>query len=106
MSAKELIRKFSKEHEEFTKKMIDKSNPPPKQKEKRIIDDHKDEKAATIAQIEEWGSWKPPQLSHSNENLKIKLGLRQKRQEIQSQTQKEDKIEKQNSLKKDTRCLP
>ncbi|MBW0487992.1 hypothetical protein O181_027707 [Austropuccinia psidii MF-1] len=80
--------------------MVVKSNTPQKQKEKTVIDDHKDEKAATIAQIEEWGRWKPPEISPANENLKINVVLRQKRQELQIQPQKEHKNETKKSLKK------
>ncbi|MBW0466546.1 hypothetical protein O181_006261 [Austropuccinia psidii MF-1] len=71
ISEKEFAKQFAKDQEEFTKKMIEKSNPPPKQKGPIVIEDQKYEKAAAIAQIEEWGNWIPPQISLSNENLKI-----------------------------------
>ncbi|MBW0484356.1 hypothetical protein O181_024071 [Austropuccinia psidii MF-1] len=66
MSAKEFVRQFSKEQKEFTKKTTEKCNTPPKQQEQIVIKEHKDEKADAIAQIEEWGNWKPPQILPSN----------------------------------------
>ncbi|MBW0484018.1 hypothetical protein O181_023733 [Austropuccinia psidii MF-1] len=85
--------------------MIEKSNTPPKQQEQKVIEDNKYGKAAAIAQIEEWGNWKPPQTSPENENLKMNVGLRQtrqraSRQEISNQTQKEVKTESQKPFKK------
>ncbi|MBW0489524.1 hypothetical protein O181_029239 [Austropuccinia psidii MF-1] len=68
--------------------------------EKTVIDDHKDEKEAAIVQIEEWGTWKPPQISPENENLQMNVVLRKTRQEAQSQAQQENKNETQKSLKK------
>ncbi|MBW0502239.1 hypothetical protein O181_041954 [Austropuccinia psidii MF-1] len=41
ISANILVRQVSKEQEEFTKKLIEKSNPLPKQQETTVIDDHK-----------------------------------------------------------------
>ncbi|MBW0591381.1 hypothetical protein O181_131096 [Austropuccinia psidii MF-1] len=79
-SAKELVRHFAKEQEDFTKKMMEQSNPPQKKQETTVIEESKGEKATAIAQIEEWGNWKPPQISPANENIKIKFGLRQTRQ--------------------------
>ncbi|MBW0560242.1 hypothetical protein O181_099957 [Austropuccinia psidii MF-1] len=72
---------------------------------KTVIDDHKDEKAATIPQKEEWRNWKPPQISPENENLQINVGLgqtkkRASRQENQIQPQQEHKNQTQKSLKK------
>ncbi|MBW0517147.1 hypothetical protein O181_056862 [Austropuccinia psidii MF-1] len=104
-STKELVRNFSKEQEYFTKKMMEQLNPPPKQQGKKLIDDHKDKKAATIAQVEELGNWKPPQISPANENIKINVGSRKTeqrtlRQETQGQAQKECKNETQKYLKK------
>ncbi|MBW0486711.1 hypothetical protein O181_026426 [Austropuccinia psidii MF-1] len=61
-SAKELVRHFAKEQEDFTKKMMEQSNPPQKKQETTVIEESKGEKAAAIAQIEEWGNWKPPQI--------------------------------------------
>ncbi|MBW0576189.1 hypothetical protein O181_115904 [Austropuccinia psidii MF-1] len=86
-SAKELVRHFSKEQEDFPKKMI------------------KGETATAIAQIEEWGNWNPPQISPENENLQINVGLRQtrqraSRQENQIQTQQEDKNEAHKPFEK------
>ncbi|MBW0555522.1 hypothetical protein O181_095237 [Austropuccinia psidii MF-1] len=104
-SAKELVRHFDKEQEEFTKKMMEQSNPPPKKQETTVIQESKGEKATAIAQIEEWGNWKPPQISPANENLQMNVGLRQTRQraarqESQSQTQQEDKNETHKTFKK------
>ncbi|MBW0538103.1 hypothetical protein O181_077818 [Austropuccinia psidii MF-1] len=84
MSEKKLIRKFSKEEEEFAKKMIAKFKPLPKQQDTTVIDYHEDEKAETVDQIEEWGNWKPPQVSPENKNIQINVGLRQTRQGTQS----------------------
>ncbi|MBW0466830.1 hypothetical protein O181_006545 [Austropuccinia psidii MF-1] len=100
MPTNKLIRQFSKEQEEFTKKMIEKSSPPPKQQETQTIEDHKDGNAAPIDQIAEWKNGKPPQISSENEDLQINVGLRQKRKESQSQTQQEDKNETQKYLRK------
>ncbi|MBW0503622.1 hypothetical protein O181_043337 [Austropuccinia psidii MF-1] len=88
MSEKEFVRHFAKEEEKFTKKILEKSNPPPKQQEPIVIKDHKVENKATIAQIEEWENWKPPQISPSNENFQTNFGLRQKRQKDVSQESK------------------
>ncbi|MBW0470900.1 hypothetical protein O181_010615 [Austropuccinia psidii MF-1] len=90
-SAKDLVKKFAKEQENFTKKIIEKTNSPPNKQETTVIENSKDEKATAIAKIEEWGNWKPPQISPENENIQINVGLRQKRQraarqESQSQT--------------------
>ncbi|MBW0490479.1 hypothetical protein O181_030194 [Austropuccinia psidii MF-1] len=71
-----------------------------KLQETQVIKDHKDEKAAAIDQIAEWQNWKPPQISSETENLQINVGLRQTRQESQSQTQQEDKNETQKSFRK------
>ncbi|MBW0512600.1 hypothetical protein O181_052315 [Austropuccinia psidii MF-1] len=95
-SAKELVRHFAKEQEDFTKKMMEQSNPPPKNQERTVIEESKGEKTTAIAQIEEWGHWKLPQISPANENLQINVGPRQTRQrasiqESQSPTQQEDK---------------
>ncbi|MBW0493861.1 hypothetical protein O181_033576 [Austropuccinia psidii MF-1] len=84
---------------------MEKSNPPPKKQEKTLLNDHKAEKEAIIAQIEEWGNRKPPQISPANENIQVNVGLRQKqqrssRQETQSQAQKGHKNETQKSLEK------
>ncbi|MBW0486123.1 hypothetical protein O181_025838 [Austropuccinia psidii MF-1] len=78
--------------------MMEQSNSPPNKQEKTVIEECKGEKEATIAQIEEWGNWKPPQISPENENIQINVGLRQtrqraERQESQSQNQQEDKNE-------------
>ncbi|MBW0502752.1 hypothetical protein O181_042467, partial [Austropuccinia psidii MF-1] len=104
-SAKELVRHFSKEQEVFTKKMMEQSNPPPNKQEKTVIEESKGEKATAIAQIEEWGNWKPPQISPANENLQINVGLRETRQraarqEIQSQIQQEGENETHKPFKK------
>ncbi|MBW0549497.1 hypothetical protein O181_089212 [Austropuccinia psidii MF-1] len=104
-SAKELVRHFAKEQEDLTKKMMEQSNPPPKKQEITVIEESKGEKATTIAQIEEWGNWKPPQISPANENLQINVGLRQTkqralRQESKIQTQQEDKNETHKPFKK------
>ncbi|MBW0486181.1 hypothetical protein O181_025896 [Austropuccinia psidii MF-1] len=69
------------------------------------IQESKGEKETAIAQIEEWGNWKPPQISPANENLQINIGPRQtrkraSRQEIQIQTQQEDKNETHKPFKK------
>ncbi|MBW0550984.1 hypothetical protein O181_090699 [Austropuccinia psidii MF-1] len=97
-SAKELVRHLFKEQEDFTKKMMEQSNPPPKKQETMLIEECKGEKASAIAQIEECENWKPPQISPANENLQINVGVRKtrkraSRQESQIQTQQEDKIE-------------
>ncbi|MBW0589746.1 hypothetical protein O181_129461 [Austropuccinia psidii MF-1] len=70
-----------------------------------VIVEIKGEKATAIAQIEEWGNWKPPQISPENENLQKDVGLRQtrqraSRQESQRQTQQEDKNETHKPIKK------
>ncbi|MBW0589232.1 hypothetical protein O181_128947, partial [Austropuccinia psidii MF-1] len=70
-SAKELIRNFSKEQEDFTKKMMEQSNPPPNKQETTVTEESKGEKATSIAQIEEWGNCKPPKISQANENLQM-----------------------------------
>ncbi|MBW0533527.1 hypothetical protein O181_073242 [Austropuccinia psidii MF-1] len=62
MSAKELVRKLSKQQEKFIKKMIEKLNPPQKQQKTTVIEDHQDGKEAAIAHIEEWRNWKPFQI--------------------------------------------
>ncbi|MBW0539221.1 hypothetical protein O181_078936 [Austropuccinia psidii MF-1] len=103
-SAKDLVKKFAKEQEDFTKKMMEKTNSPPNKQETTVIEESKGEKAAAIAQIEEWGSWKPPQISPENENIQINVPLRQtrqraERQESQIQTQKEDKNETHKPFK-------
>ncbi|MBW0533537.1 hypothetical protein O181_073252 [Austropuccinia psidii MF-1] len=69
-SAKELVRHFAKEQEDLKKKMMGQSNPPTNKQEKTLIEERKGEKAATIAPIEEWVNWKPPQISPENGNLK------------------------------------
>ncbi|MBW0592387.1 hypothetical protein O181_132102 [Austropuccinia psidii MF-1] len=84
---------------------MEKSNPPPNKQETTVIEESKGEKATAIAQIEEWGNWKPPQISPENENIQINVGLRQTRQraarqESQSQTQQEDKTETHKPFKK------
>ncbi|MBW0589871.1 hypothetical protein O181_129586 [Austropuccinia psidii MF-1] len=104
-SAKELVRHFSKEQEDFTKKMMEQSNPPPNKQETTVIERSKAEKATAIAQREEWGNWKPPQISPANKKIQINVGLRQTRQraarqESQSQTQQEDKTETHKPFKK------
>ncbi|MBW0548943.1 hypothetical protein O181_088658 [Austropuccinia psidii MF-1] len=85
--------------------MREKINSPPNKQETTVIEESKGEKAPAIAQIEEWGNWKPPQISPPNENIKINVGLRQtrkraEREEIQSQTQQEDKNETHKPFKK------
>ncbi|MBW0528445.1 hypothetical protein O181_068160 [Austropuccinia psidii MF-1] len=110
-SEKELVKQFAKEQEELKKRMVEKSNSPPNKQEKTVIEESKGGKAAAISQIEEQGNWKPPQISPTNENIQINVGLRQtrqraSRQESQSQTQKEDKNETHKPFKKDTRRLP
>ncbi|MBW0551072.1 hypothetical protein O181_090787 [Austropuccinia psidii MF-1] len=105
ISAKELVKQFAKEQEELTKNMIEKSNQLPKQQKPIVIENPKDEKAATIAQIEEWGNWKPPQISPSNENLQINVRLRKRRQraarqENPIQTQKEITMKDRNPSKR------
>ncbi|MBW0529604.1 hypothetical protein O181_069319, partial [Austropuccinia psidii MF-1] len=77
----------------------------PNKQEKTVIEERKGEKAAAIAQIEEWGNWKPPQISPENEYIRINVGLRKTRQrdarqESQSQTQQEDKNEVHKPFKK------
>ncbi|MBW0464920.1 hypothetical protein O181_004635 [Austropuccinia psidii MF-1] len=104
-SAKELVRHFAKEQEYFTMKIIAQENPPPKKQEAKLIEESKGEKATAIAQIEEWGNWKPPQISPEEENLQINVGLRKTRQrasiqESKSQTQQEDKNEAHKPFKK------
>ncbi|MBW0567226.1 hypothetical protein O181_106941 [Austropuccinia psidii MF-1] len=69
---KELV-SFAKEQENFTKKMMEQSNPSPNKQETTVIAESKGEKATAIAQIEEWGNWKPPQISPANENLQINI---------------------------------
>ncbi|MBW0517516.1 hypothetical protein O181_057231 [Austropuccinia psidii MF-1] len=103
--AEELVRHFAKEQEDFTKKMKEQSNSPPKKQEITVIEESKGENAPTIAQIEEWGDCKPPQISPANENLQINVGLRHtrqraSRQESQSQTQQGDKNETHKPFKK------
>ncbi|MBW0549253.1 hypothetical protein O181_088968 [Austropuccinia psidii MF-1] len=84
--------------------MMEQSNLPLKKQGITVIEESKGEKATTIAQIEEWGNWKPPQISPENENLQINVGLRQtrqraSRQESQNQHQKEDKNETHKPFK-------
>ncbi|MBW0503624.1 hypothetical protein O181_043339 [Austropuccinia psidii MF-1] len=62
-SVKNLVKQFAKEQEDFTKKMMEKTNSPPNKQETAVIEQSKGEKAAAIAQIEEWGNRKPPQIS-------------------------------------------
>ncbi|MBW0555238.1 hypothetical protein O181_094953 [Austropuccinia psidii MF-1] len=83
--AKELVRHFAKEQEDFRMKMMEQLNLPPKKQEITVIEERKGEKATALAQIEEWGNWKPPQISPANENLQINVGLRQKRQRASRQ---------------------
>ncbi|MBW0576257.1 hypothetical protein O181_115972 [Austropuccinia psidii MF-1] len=78
-SAKDLAEQFSKEQEDFTKNMMDKTNSPPNKQDTTVIEESKGEKAAAIAQMEEWGNWKPPQISPANENIQRNVGLRQTR---------------------------
>ncbi|MBW0490468.1 hypothetical protein O181_030183 [Austropuccinia psidii MF-1] len=104
-SAKELVKIFAKEQEDFRAKIMEQSNLPPKKQEITIIEQSKGEKATTIDQREEWGNWKSPQISPENKNIQINVGLRQtrqraSRQESQSQTQKEDKNETHKPCKK------
>ncbi|MBW0558743.1 hypothetical protein O181_098458 [Austropuccinia psidii MF-1] len=63
--------------------MMEQSNPPPKKQETTVIEESKGEKATAIAQIEEWGNWKPPQISPANENLQINVGLSRQGKELQ-----------------------
>ncbi|MBW0550345.1 hypothetical protein O181_090060 [Austropuccinia psidii MF-1] len=84
---------------------MEKSSPPSKKQEITLIEERKGEKATAIAQIEEWGSWKPPEISPTNENIQINVGLRQtrqraSRQESKIQTQQEDKNETHKPFKK------
>ncbi|MBW0484065.1 hypothetical protein O181_023780 [Austropuccinia psidii MF-1] len=84
---------------------MEKSNSPPNKQETTVIEESKGQKAVAIAQIEEWGNCKPPQVSPANENIQIKFGLRQtrqraSRQEIQILTQQEDKNETHKPSKK------
>ncbi|MBW0591610.1 hypothetical protein O181_131325 [Austropuccinia psidii MF-1] len=51
--AKELVRHFAKEQEDFTMKMMEQSNLPPKKQEITLIEESKGEKATTLAQKEE-----------------------------------------------------
>ncbi|MBW0541148.1 hypothetical protein O181_080863 [Austropuccinia psidii MF-1] len=104
-SARDLAKQFAKEQEDFTNKMMEKTNSPPNKQEKTVIEESKGEKAEAIAQIEEWVNWKPPQISPPNENIQINVGLRQTRQraarqEIQSQTKQVDKNETYKPFKK------
>ncbi|MBW0460490.1 hypothetical protein O181_000205 [Austropuccinia psidii MF-1] len=85
--------------------MMEQSNLLPKKHKTTVIEERKGEKATAIAQIEEWGNWKPPQISPANKNLQINVGLRQKskrasRQESQSQTKQEDRNETHKPFKK------
>ncbi|MBW0471392.1 hypothetical protein O181_011107 [Austropuccinia psidii MF-1] len=84
---------------------MEKSNSPPNKEETIVIEESRGEKAAAIAQIEEWGNWKPPEISPENENIQTNFGIRQtresaERQESQSQTQQEDQNETQKPFKK------
>ncbi|MBW0468508.1 hypothetical protein O181_008223 [Austropuccinia psidii MF-1] len=84
--------------------MMEKSNSPLKKQATTVIEERKGEKATAISQIEEWGNWKPPQISPANENIQVNVGLRKTRkraatQEIQIQTQQEDKNETQKPFK-------
>ncbi|MBW0515918.1 hypothetical protein O181_055633 [Austropuccinia psidii MF-1] len=84
---------------------MEQSNPPPKKQEITLIEESKEEKATTTAQIEEWGNWKPPQISPENENIQKNVGLmkireRGSRQESKIQTQQEDKNETHKPFKK------
>ncbi|MBW0476506.1 hypothetical protein O181_016221 [Austropuccinia psidii MF-1] len=84
---------------------MEKSDPPPKKQETTVIEEIKGEKVTAIAQIEEWGNWNPPEISSPNENLQTNVGLRRttqraERQEIQSQTQQEDKTETHKRFRK------
>ncbi|MBW0489417.1 hypothetical protein O181_029132 [Austropuccinia psidii MF-1] len=77
----------------------------PTSEKKKVIEESKGEKAAAIAQKEEWGNWKHPQILLANVNIQINIGLRQTsqraaRQESQSQTQQEDKNETHKPFKK------
>ncbi|MBW0478798.1 hypothetical protein O181_018513 [Austropuccinia psidii MF-1] len=85
ISENKLVRHSFKEQEEFTKKMIEKLHPPPKNHEATVIDHHRDENAAAIAQIEEWEDWRPPQISPENENIQINVGLRKTQQRASRQ---------------------
>ncbi|MBW0490685.1 hypothetical protein O181_030400 [Austropuccinia psidii MF-1] len=85
--------------------MMEKTNSPPNKQETTVIEERKGEKAAVIVQIEEWGNWKPPQISPANENIRINVGLRQTRQraarqESHTQTQQDDKNETHKPFKK------
>ncbi|MBW0561338.1 hypothetical protein O181_101053 [Austropuccinia psidii MF-1] len=51
-SEKELVRHFSKEQVDFTKKMMEQSNPPQNKQETKVIEESKGEKSTAIAQIE------------------------------------------------------
>ncbi|MBW0498364.1 hypothetical protein O181_038079 [Austropuccinia psidii MF-1] len=94
--------------------MIEKSNTPTKQQETTVIDDNKDERAATIAEIKEWGNWKHPQISPENKNFPINFGLRQTKQrsgsgeyrKLKAKLRKKIRMKHKNSLKEDTSGLP
>ncbi|MBW0472580.1 hypothetical protein O181_012295 [Austropuccinia psidii MF-1] len=84
-----------------------KTNSPPNKQERTLIEERKGDKAAAIAQIEEWGNWKPAQISPANEKIQINAGLRQtrkraSRQESRSQPQQENKNETHKPFRKKT----
>ncbi|MBW0471114.1 hypothetical protein O181_010829 [Austropuccinia psidii MF-1] len=84
---------------------MEKSNSPPNKQQTIVIEKRKGEKETAIAQMEEWGNWKTPQISPANEDIQIHFGLRKTRkraarQEIQVKFNKRMKMKHTNPFKR------
>ncbi|MBW0516779.1 hypothetical protein O181_056494 [Austropuccinia psidii MF-1] len=78
IAPKKLAEDFEKEQEELTKKMkeAEAREPLPKPNRMNIIQIKKDNSAAAIAKVENWGIWQPPTISSANKPLLNNYGLR------------------------------
>ncbi|MBW0551006.1 hypothetical protein O181_090721 [Austropuccinia psidii MF-1] len=90
-SAKAIVRAFAKEQAEINKKFMDKTTVKPKPEEEVKPTERKlEEKSTSIAHVEDWSNWKTCTISSANDPFESHIGLRQKKQRLESKAQNQE----------------
>ncbi|MBW0533994.1 hypothetical protein O181_073709 [Austropuccinia psidii MF-1] len=94
-SVKEIVRAFAKEQPELNKKFMEKPTVKPKPEEDiKPTEKKPEDKSTSIAHVEVWSNWKPPTISSANDPFESHIGLRQKKQIMERQSQNQEQKKK------------
>ncbi|MBW0572117.1 hypothetical protein O181_111832 [Austropuccinia psidii MF-1] len=90
-SAKDIVRAFAKEQAELNRKFMEKLTVKPKPEEEvKPTENISEDKSTTIAHVEDWSNWKPPNISSANDPFESHIALRQTKQRMERQSQNQE----------------